>query len=156
MAEAKGITPPITPEVTEEVKAATAEVVEKILPQKGAQLVSLRETVSSESFDDKRVLSVAGDCCLLVILVLTEPGLLGPGSSYGSCVGPLYASCSECVPINRRGSKESRPTMGKEEVERDGEGGKRGRSRDHSRRGDKGQHRADRGRSEGRGQRGPF
>jgi len=54
MAEAKGITPPITPEeVTEEVKAATAEVVEKILPQKGAQLVSLRETVSSEGFDDK-------------------------------------------------------------------------------------------------------
>ena len=54
MAEAKGITPPITTEVTEEVKAATAEVVEKILPQKGPQLVSLRETVSSEGFDDKR------------------------------------------------------------------------------------------------------
>jgi len=55
MAEARGITPPITPEeVTEEVKAATTEMVEKILPQKGAQLVSLRETVSSEGFDDKR------------------------------------------------------------------------------------------------------
>ena len=66
MAEAKGITPPITPEevteevkattaeVVEEVKEATAEVVEKILPQKGAQLVSLRETVSSEGFDEKR------------------------------------------------------------------------------------------------------
>ena len=54
MAEAKGINPEITPEVTEEVKEATAEVVEKILPQTGAQLVSLRETVSSEGFDDKR------------------------------------------------------------------------------------------------------
>ena len=66
MAEAKGITPPITPEevteeakemateVKEEVKETTAEVVEKILPQKGPQLVSLRETVSSEGFDDKR------------------------------------------------------------------------------------------------------
>ena len=66
MAEAKGINPQVTPEemteevkemateVTEEVKAATAEVVEKILPQKGPQLVSLRETVSSEGFDDKR------------------------------------------------------------------------------------------------------
>jgi len=65
MAEAKGINPPITPEVAEEVKEttaelaeevkeATAEVVEKILPNKGAQLVSLRETVSGEGFDDKR------------------------------------------------------------------------------------------------------
>ena len=61
MAEAKGINPEITPEVTEEVKEmatevkeATAEVVEKILPHKGAQLVSLRETVSSEGFDNKR------------------------------------------------------------------------------------------------------
>jgi hypothetical protein len=65
MAEAKGIDPQITPEVTEEVKeitaetieevkAATAEVVEKIVPNKGSQLVSLRETVSSEGFDDKR------------------------------------------------------------------------------------------------------
>jgi SH3-like domain-containing protein len=56
MAEAaKGINPQITPEeVTQEVKEATAEVVEKLTPNKGAQLVSLRETVSSESFDDKR------------------------------------------------------------------------------------------------------
>ena len=65
MAEAKGINSEIAPEVTEEVKEATAEVVEevkeataevveKILPNKGAQLVSLRETVSSEGFDDKR------------------------------------------------------------------------------------------------------
>jgi vacuolar-type H+-ATPase subunit E/Vma4 len=65
MAEAKGIDPQITPEVTEEVKeitaeaieevkAATAEVVEKIVPNKGSQLVSLRETASSEGFDDKR------------------------------------------------------------------------------------------------------
>ena len=51
---AKEVAPEITPEVTEEVKEATAEVVEKILPQKGPQLVSLRETVSSEGFDDKR------------------------------------------------------------------------------------------------------
>jgi Asp-tRNA(Asn)/Glu-tRNA(Gln) amidotransferase A subunit family amidase len=67
MAEAKGINPGITPEevteevkemateVKEEVKEATAEVVEKVLPMKGQQqLVSLRETVSSEGFDDKR------------------------------------------------------------------------------------------------------
>jgi hypothetical protein len=54
MAEAKGINPQITPEVTEEVKEITAEVVEKILPKKGAQLVSLRETVSSEGFGEKR------------------------------------------------------------------------------------------------------
>jgi SH3-like domain-containing protein len=65
MAEAKGINAPITPEVAEEVKETTAEVVEevkettaevveRILPQTGAQLVSLRETVSSEGFDDKR------------------------------------------------------------------------------------------------------
>jgi hypothetical protein len=52
---AKGINPQITTEeVTEEVKEATAEVVEKLTPNKGAQLVSLRETVSSEGFDDKR------------------------------------------------------------------------------------------------------
>jgi hypothetical protein len=55
MAEvAKGINPQITTEVTEEVKEITAEVVEKLTPNKGAQLVSLRETVSSEGFDDKR------------------------------------------------------------------------------------------------------
>ncbi len=65
MAEAKGINPDITTEVTqevkqitaevsEEVKEATAEVVEKLAAKKGAQLVSLRETVSSEGFDDKR------------------------------------------------------------------------------------------------------
>jgi hypothetical protein len=67
MAEAaKGINPDITPEVTEEVKEitmevkeevkeATTEVVEKLRANKGTpQLVSLRETVSSESFDDKR------------------------------------------------------------------------------------------------------
>jgi vacuolar-type H+-ATPase subunit E/Vma4 len=65
MAEAKGIDPQVTPEVTEEVKEitaeaieevkeATAEVVEKIVPNKGSQLVSLRETVSSEGFDEKR------------------------------------------------------------------------------------------------------
>ncbi len=65
MAEAKGINPHITPEVTEEVKEitaevaeevkeATAEVVEKLSAPKGAQLVSLRETVSSEGFDEKR------------------------------------------------------------------------------------------------------
>jgi DNA-directed RNA polymerase specialized sigma subunit len=56
MAEvAKGINPQITPEeVTQEVKEATAEVVEKLSANKGAQLVSLRETVSSEGFEDKR------------------------------------------------------------------------------------------------------
>jgi hypothetical protein len=54
MAEAKGINPQITPEVTEEIKETTAEVVEKLRALKGVQLVSLRETVSSESFDDKR------------------------------------------------------------------------------------------------------
>jgi hypothetical protein len=54
MAEAKGINPDITTEVTEEVKEITAEVVEKILPKKGAQLVSLRETISSEGFEEKR------------------------------------------------------------------------------------------------------
>ena len=56
MAEAaKGINPQITPEeVTQEVKEATAEVVDKLRANKGAQLVSLRETVSSEGFDDKR------------------------------------------------------------------------------------------------------
>ena len=62
MAEAEGINPDITTEVTEEVKEislevkeATAEVVDKLMPKQGPQqLVSLRETVSSESFDDKR------------------------------------------------------------------------------------------------------
>jgi Asp/Glu/hydantoin racemase len=62
MAEAKGINPDITTEVTEEVKEitmevkeATAEVVDKLMPKQGPQqLVSLRETISSESFDDKR------------------------------------------------------------------------------------------------------
>ena len=56
MAEAaKGIKPEIiTTEVTEEVKEATAEVVEKLSANNGAQLVSLRETVSSEGFDEKR------------------------------------------------------------------------------------------------------
>jgi hypothetical protein len=55
MAEvAKGINPQITAEVTEEVKEATAEVVEKLGANNGAQLVSLRETVSSEGFEDKR------------------------------------------------------------------------------------------------------
>ena len=56
MAEAaKGINPQITPEeVTQEVKEITAEVVEKLGANKGAQLVSLRETVSSEGFEDKR------------------------------------------------------------------------------------------------------
>ena len=55
MAEvAKGINPEITAEVTEEVKEATAEVVEKLGANNGAQLVSLRETVSSEDFEDKR------------------------------------------------------------------------------------------------------
>jgi hypothetical protein len=66
MAEAKGINPDITTEVTEEVKQitaevseevkeATAEVVEKLAaPKKGAQLVSLRETVSGEGFEEKR------------------------------------------------------------------------------------------------------
>ena len=56
MAEvAKGINPQITPEeVTQEVKEATAEVVEKLSAYQEPQLVSLRETVSSESFEDKR------------------------------------------------------------------------------------------------------
>ena len=55
MAEAaKGINPEITAEVTEEIKEATAEVVEKLGANNGAQLVSLRETVSSEGFDEKR------------------------------------------------------------------------------------------------------
>jgi hypothetical protein len=61
MAEAKGINPDITTEVTEEVKEiatevkeATAEVVDKLVPENKPQLVSLRETVSSEGFDDKR------------------------------------------------------------------------------------------------------
>ena len=61
MAEAKGINPDITTEVTEEVKEiavevkeASAEVVDKLLPRNKPQLVSLRETISSEGFDDKR------------------------------------------------------------------------------------------------------
>ncbi len=65
MAEAKGINPQIpievteevkelTTEVTEEVKQATAEVVDKLGANKGAQLVSLRDTISSEGFDEKR------------------------------------------------------------------------------------------------------
>jgi vacuolar-type H+-ATPase subunit E/Vma4 len=65
MAEARGINPQITPEVTEEVKEitaevveevkeATAEVVEKLSAYQEPQLVSLRETVSSEGFEDKR------------------------------------------------------------------------------------------------------
>ena len=55
MAEvAKGVNPEITVEVTEEVKEATAEVVEKLSANNGAQLVSLRETVSSEGFENKR------------------------------------------------------------------------------------------------------
>ena len=52
---AKGINPEIiTTEVTEEVKELTTEVVDKLGANKGAQLVSLRETVSSEGFDEKR------------------------------------------------------------------------------------------------------
>ena len=65
MAEAKGINPDITTEVTEEVKEitmevkeevkeATAEVVDKLLPSNKQQLASLRETVASEGFDEKR------------------------------------------------------------------------------------------------------
>ena len=62
MAEAKGINPDVTIEVTKEVKEitmelkeTTAEVVDKLVHKQGPQqLVSLRETVSSESFDDKR------------------------------------------------------------------------------------------------------
>ena len=45
----------ITTEVKEEVKEATAEVLDKLVAKQGPQqLVSLRETVSGESFDDKR------------------------------------------------------------------------------------------------------
>ena len=56
MAEAKGINPDIATGVTEEVKEAAAEVVDKLrAADRGTQqLVSLRETVSSEGFDDKR------------------------------------------------------------------------------------------------------
>jgi hypothetical protein len=56
MAEAKGINPEITTQVAQEVKEATAEVVDKLVHKKQGpqQLDSLRETVSSESFDDKR------------------------------------------------------------------------------------------------------
>jgi hypothetical protein len=64
---AKGVTPEIiteeivatteeiVAEAKEEVKEATAEVVDKLLTENGPQqLVSLRETVSSEGYDDKR------------------------------------------------------------------------------------------------------
>jgi hypothetical protein len=56
MAEAaKSINPEIAPEVVEEVKETTAEVVDKLMSKQGPQqLVSLRETVSSEGFDEKR------------------------------------------------------------------------------------------------------
>jgi len=67
MAEAaKGINPEVAPEVVEEVKETTAEVVEevkeaatevvdKLVSKQGPQqLVSLRESVSSEGFDEKR------------------------------------------------------------------------------------------------------
>ena len=54
MAEAKGINPQIPIEVNEEVKEVTAEVVDKLGANKGAQLVSLRETISSKGFDEKR------------------------------------------------------------------------------------------------------
>ena len=65
MSEAKGIDPDIatevaeefkviTIEVKEEVKEATAEVVDKLLPRNKPKLVSLRETVCSEGFDEKR------------------------------------------------------------------------------------------------------
>ena len=56
MAEAKGIDADIATEVTQEVKEAAAEVVDKLrAADRGPQqLVSLRETVSGESFDDKR------------------------------------------------------------------------------------------------------
>ena len=62
MAEAKGINPDITTEVTEEVKEitmevkeATAEVVDKLVATQGPQqLVSLRETLCGEGFDQKR------------------------------------------------------------------------------------------------------
>ncbi len=61
MAEAKGINPDITTEVTEEVKEiavevkeATAEVADKLLLGDKAPLVSLRETVCGEGFEEKR------------------------------------------------------------------------------------------------------
>ena len=63
MAEAKGINPDIIStevteeliEITMELKETTAEVMDKLVPKQGPQqLVSLRETVSGESFDDKR------------------------------------------------------------------------------------------------------
>jgi hypothetical protein len=43
----------ITTEVKEGVKEATPEVVEKLIPKK-SPLVSLRETLCSEGFDEKR------------------------------------------------------------------------------------------------------
>ncbi len=42
----------ITTEVKEEVKEAAAEVAAKVIPK--AQLVSLRETICGEGFDEKR------------------------------------------------------------------------------------------------------
>jgi hypothetical protein len=63
MEKAKEITPAeeimltteeIVAEAKEEVKEITAEVVDKLGPNKGPQLVSLRDTVSSEGFDDER------------------------------------------------------------------------------------------------------
>ncbi len=43
----------ITAEVKEEVKEATPDVIDKLIPIK-SPLVSLRETLCSEGFDDKR------------------------------------------------------------------------------------------------------
>jgi putative aminopeptidase FrvX len=63
MEKAKEITPAeeimltteeIVTEAKEEVKEITAEVVDNLRPNKGPQLVSLRDTVSSKGFDDKR------------------------------------------------------------------------------------------------------
>ncbi len=53
-AEVKEQVMEITTEVKEELKEATAEVVENVMPKKRPQLVTLRETVSGEGFDDKR------------------------------------------------------------------------------------------------------
>ena len=56
MAEAaNGINPEVAPEVVEEVKEAATEVVDKLVSKQGPQqLVSLRESISSEGFDEKR------------------------------------------------------------------------------------------------------
>ena len=43
----------ITAKVKEEVKEATPDVIDKLIPIK-SPLVSLRETLCSEGFDDKR------------------------------------------------------------------------------------------------------